>query len=121
MNRQGAKDAKGRKREKREKRSWVTISSILFSLSFLGVLGALAVYLLPRELDGPRFADDRDLDFTGIVQLLLDGLGDVVADPHGIVVRRLRGVGDDAHLAAGLDGISLLDARETRRHRFQLL
>ena len=35
--------------------------------------------------------------------------------------RRLVGVGDHAHLAAGLDGVGVLDAREAARHRLQLL
>jgi hypothetical protein len=51
MNRQGAKNAKKRKSKKRAKNyatrfQWLWVSSLFpFSLSFLGVLGALAVHL----------------------------------------------------------------------------
>ncbi len=63
---------------------------IFLSCSFVFFLCVLCDFvvsiLLPREFDGARFADDRDLDFAGIVQLLLDRLGDVVADLDGVAV-----------------------------------
>ena len=39
------------------------------------------------NLDRAGLADDRHLDFAGIVELLLDGPGDVVADLEGVAVR----------------------------------
>src|SRR5262249_14014592 len=76
---------------------------------------------LACKLHGPRLADHRHLDLAGVVELLLDGLGDVAADLDRVAVARLAGVGDDAHLAAGLDGVRVLHTGEARRHRLQLL
>src|SRR4051794_36706564 len=59
-------------------------------------------------LHRPRLADHGDLDLAGVVELLLDGPGDVAADPQGVAVAGLRGVGDDADLSAGLDGVGVL-------------
>src|SRR5262245_54464497 len=58
--------------------------------------------LLPGEFDRPRLADDRHLDLAGVVELLLDGPGDVVADLERVAVAGAGGAGDDAQLAAGL-------------------
>jgi len=74
---------------------------------------------LARELHGPRLPHHRHLDFAWIVQLLFDRPRDVVTDLEGLAVRSLRRVRYDAHLATGLDRVSMLDAGETRRHRFQ--
>src|SRR5438270_8433367 len=60
----------------------------------------------PRELHRPRLAHHGHLNLAGVVQLLLDGPGDVVADLDGVAVAGLGGVGDDPDLAAGLDGRS---------------
>src|SRR5438552_1407011 len=69
----------------------------------------------------PRLADDSDLHLSGVIQLLFNGLGDDAADADGIAVGGLGGIGDDAHLSAGLDGIGVFDAGETRGDRLQLL
>src|SRR5206468_527007 len=38
-------------------------------------------------VDGTRFADDRDLDLAGVLQLALDASGDVLGQPDGFLVR----------------------------------
>jgi hypothetical protein len=51
--------------------------------------------------------------------LLLDGAGAVAAGFGGFVVGELVGLGDDAKLAASLDGVGVLDVREAERHPLQ--
>src|SRR5262249_42854607 len=45
------------------------------------------IICLTGELDGASLADDGDLDLAGVVQLLLDRLGDFAADTQGVAVR----------------------------------
>ena len=47
-----------------------------------------------RRVGGAAFADDRDLDFSGVVQLLLDGPRDVATDTHRVGVGGLVGAGN---------------------------
>src|SRR3977135_640467 len=63
-------------------------------------------------LHGPRLADHRDLDLTGIGQRLLDLADDVAGQPGGGEVVDLLGPDEDADFAPGLDGKRLLDAGE---------
>src|SRR5207244_3940741 len=77
--------------------------------------------LLFRVFHRSRFSHHRDLDLARVIKLLLDGPGDIVADLDGFAVGGARGVGDDAHFPAGLDGVGVLDAWEAGRHRLQLL
>src|SRR5262249_47044837 len=65
---------------------------------------------LAGVLHGPRLADHRHLDLAWIIELFLNGPGDVPADAYRVAVASLRGVGDDAHFPAGLDGIGVFDA-----------
>ena len=52
--------------------------------------------------------------------MLLERLGDVVADLGGRGVGRVLGAGHHAQLAAGLDGKGVIDAGEAAGDRFQL-
>ena len=74
-----------------------------------------------RDLDAPRLADDRHLDLAGVVSCCSIARAMSRQIFGGVGVGRLRGVGDDAHLAAGLDRVGLLDAGEAAGHRLQLL
>src|SRR3954470_6633275 len=76
---------------------------------------------LSRVFDGPCFTDDGDLDLTGIFQLVLDALGDVLREPHGLFVADAVALDDDADLAAGLEGERLRDALERVGDAFELL
>jgi len=67
---------------------------------------------LAGKLHRPRFADDRDFDFAGVIQLLFNGLGDIATHRHRVAIGRLGRVGDNADLAAGLDGVGVFDAGE---------
>src|SRR4051794_40070102 len=67
---------------------------------------------LSCKLHRPRFADHGHLDFSGIIELLLDGLGNLAASLDRFAVGKLMSVGDHAQLAAGLDGEGVLDAGE---------
>src|SRR5215471_9584698 len=58
--------------------------------------------VLSGELNSPCFTDDGDLDLAGILQLVLDSLGDVFRKPHSLLVRHLFAFDDDADFAAGL-------------------
>src|SRR5439155_26366235 len=72
------------------------------------------------NLHGPRFADHGDLDFARVVELLLDGAGDVAAGFHRLAVVECGGVGDDTQLSAGLDGVRMLDTGEALGQGLQL-
>src|SRR6185312_14411662 len=69
------------------------------------------------KFDGTRLANDGHLDLARIVQLLLDGLGNVAARLQGLAVVQHAGVGDDAQLAPRLDGVGVLDPREALGQR----
>src|SRR3954469_22928694 len=47
-----------------------------------------------RELDGPRLAEDGDLDLAGVGQLRLHGLRDVAAELGRVLVPQAMAVGD---------------------------
>src|SRR5215203_2546835 len=58
----------------------------------------------------PRLPDDRHLDLTGVLELLLDLARDLVAEQYcAVVVERARH-DHDADLAAGLHRVDLVDA-----------
>src|SRR5262252_11243443 len=57
-----------------------------------------------------RLADHDDLDVPGILHLGLDALGDVLGELVRVEVGDLLGLGHDAELAAGLDGVAHLHA-----------
>src|SRR3954467_4515423 len=57
---------------------------------------------LPGVLDGPGFTDHGDFDLAGILELVLDPLGDVFRQPHRRLVGHAVAFDDDADLAAGL-------------------
>ena len=65
--------------------------------------------------------NEGDFDLAGVLHLFLDPLGDVVGDLLGQAVVDVLGVDDHADLAAGLDGVGLLDALEGGRDAFELL
>src|SRR3954452_7572333 len=58
----------------------------------------------------PRLPDHRDLDLAGVLELLLDLAGDLVAEQHGAVVVERAGHDHHADLAAGLHRVDLVDA-----------
>src|SRR5713226_1022634 len=62
--------------------------------------------------DGPRLADHRDPDLPGKAQLSLDAFGDVPRHQLGSGVIDLLRLDQDPDLAAGLDGVRLLDSLE---------
>src|SRR4051812_30639883 len=76
---------------------------------------------LAGVLDRPGFTDDRDFDLTGILQLVLDPLGDVLREPDGLFVRDGVALDHDADLAAGLQGKRLGHAVEGVGDALQLL
>ena len=67
---------------------------------------------LPCHFRITRFAEHGDFDFAGEGEPLLEGVDDVAADLGGRFVAGVLGADDDAELAAGLDGVGLLDAGE---------
>src|SRR6056297_413485 len=72
-------------------------------------------------LDGARLAYDRHLHLARVLHVLLDATGDVAREEDGAGVVDLVGLDDDADLAAGLDGVALLDAGEARGDRLERL
>src|SRR5215472_8111504 len=62
------------------------------------------------RLHRARLADHDDLDVPGILHLGLDALGDVLGELVRVEVGDLLGLGHDAELAAGLDGVAHLHA-----------
>ena len=66
-------------------------------------------------------AQDGHLDLAGIAQLVLDRPGDVAAEGRRAGVVEVLAVHEHPDLAARLDGVGLLDAREAQRQGFQLL
>src|SRR5262245_59988339 len=75
--------------------------------------------MLPCDLHRPRLPDDRHLDLPGVVELLLDRPGDVVAHLLGLRVRRPVGVRDHPQLPPGLDRERLVHPGEPARDRLQ--
>src|SRR5262249_38094228 len=76
---------------------------------------------LPGEFNGPGFTDDGHLDLTGVLELVLDALGDVLRQPHGLLVRDAIAFDDDADFAAGLEREGLRDALEGVGDALELL
>ena len=70
--------------------------------------------------DGLGFADDVDLDLSGIFELGLDLLGKIMRKQDHVVLADLFGLDHDADLAAGLNGVGLFDAREGAGELFEL-
>ncbi len=50
-----------------------------------------------------RFADDGNLDFAGIRELLFEGVGNITANFSGCSIVRVFRAGDDAEFTTGLD------------------
>src|SRR5437660_8615218 len=80
----------------------------------------MTLYMLAGKFTRAGLADDGDLDLTGVIELLFNGLGDVATEPGRVAVGGMGGVGDDAHLAAGLDSVGMFDAGKPGSKRFQL-
>ena len=51
-----------------------------------------------------------DLDLTGILQLVLDALGELARQNDHLILVDLLGLDHHADLTAGLNGVALLDA-----------
>src|ERR671921_584391 len=65
---------------------------------------------LSSVVGGPRLPDDRHLDLTRVLELLLDLAGDLVREQHRAVVVEGAGHDHDADLAPGLHRVDLVDA-----------
>src|SRR6266852_7535608 len=65
-----------------------------------------------RVFNGPRFADHSDPDLTGEAQLRFDSLGDVPSHQLSSRVIDLLRLDQDPDLAAGLNGVGLLNSLE---------
>src|SRR6185295_1416079 len=76
---------------------------------------------LPGELNGPGLPDDGHLDLTGIFELVLDPSGNILGQPHGLLVRHPIALHDDADLAAGLKRERFRDALERVGDPLELL
>src|ERR1035437_3951168 len=71
---------------------------------------------LPGVVDGPRLANDRDLDLAGVSQAGLDLLDHVAGELGRGHVVDLLGAHQDADFAAGLDGVE----RRSEEHTSEL-
>ena len=67
-------------------------------------------FFLFRVFDGGRLAQDVHLDLAGIFHLFLDLFGKLARQNDHLVLADLVGLDHHAHLAAGLNGIGLVDA-----------
>ena len=76
---------------------------------------------LLRVLDCPRLPDDGDLDLAGVLELVFDAVGDVLAQPGRFLVRDLLALDHDADFAARLQRERLRHALEGIGDPFQLL
>src|SRR3954451_3645352 len=65
---------------------------------------------LTSVVGGARLPNDGDLDLAGVLELLLDLAGDLVAEQHRAVVVERAGHDHHADLAAGLHRVDLVDA-----------
>ncbi len=83
--------------------------------------GLLLVLILLRVLDGAALADDVDLDLAGIIQRILDLLGDLAGQQDDLIIADDIGLDHDADFAAGLNGKGLLHALEAGRDLLQIL
>ena len=68
-----------------------------------------------------RFANDVDANLTRILHFLLDALGNFLGENLRAIVGHVVGLDHDAHFAAGLNRVALLDAGEGGCNLFQLL
>src|SRR6476646_1607160 len=74
-----------------------------------------------RKVHRPRFANDHDLDLSGILQLRLDSASDLLGQRrHSNVVDIIRR-DEDANLSARLNREHLLDAAVARRDPLETL
>src|SRR5215831_8603826 len=73
-----------------------------------------------RHFHRARLADHDDLDVAGILHLGLDALRDVLGELVGVEVGDLVGLGHDAELAPGLDGVAHLHALVRHRDLLEL-
>ena len=71
-------------------------------------------------VDGAGLANHVDLDLAGVIQLVLDLLGDVAREQNHCIVGYLVRVYDNADLAACLDRIRTRNARRFVRDALQL-
>jgi len=71
-------------------------------------------------LHGARLAHDGDADLAGEAELRFDAFGDIPCHQLSSGVVDLLRFDQDPNLAAGLDGVRLLDARERVGDLFEL-
>ena len=76
---------------------------------------------LLRVFDNLRLAQDMHLDLTGILQLVLDALGELARQNDHLILGHLLGLDHHADLTAGLNGVALLDAGIGARDLLELL
>ena len=77
-------------------------------------LPVFRVFKLLGVLDGLGLTQQVDLDLAGVLQLVLDLLGDIAGQQDHLILADDLGLDHDADLAAGLDGEGLLNAVEGR-------
>ena len=78
------------------------------------------VLILLRVLDGAALADDVDLDLAGIIEGILDLLGDLAGQQDDLIIADDIGLDHDADFAAGLNGKGLLHALKAGRDLLQI-
>src|SRR5579859_7517427 len=71
------------------------------------------------HLHSPALPDHGDLHLAGIFETILDLAGDLVCEQRSLVVTDITGADDDPDLAAGLQGVHLLDAGLGRCQLFE--
>jgi hypothetical protein len=76
---------------------------------------------LSREVNGPRLPDHRDLDLTGVLELVLDPPGDILRQPDRGFVGDAIALDHDPDFAPGLKGEGFRDAFERIGDPFQFL
>src|SRR5687767_10764012 len=88
-------------------------------------VGAISLTLAPsalfRVFDSPCFANDRDLDLSGVLQLVLDAPGDVLRQPDRFLVGDLLALDQDPDLTSGLERERLRHPLERIGDVFELL
>src|SRR5260221_424739 len=87
----------------------------------VGASRSLAGAASTRKVHRPRFADEHDLDLSGILKLRLDTPSDLLGQRrHAAIVDVVRD-DDDTNLAAGLNGKHALDTAVARRNTLESL
>src|SRR5258708_25970369 len=76
---------------------------------------------LPGKFRSPRFTDDRPLDLSRVLELVLDPARDVLREPDRLFVRYALAFDDDTDVAAGLERKSFQHAGERVRDALELL